>query len=196
MSAGMAAVEDFAEGRIRCWVERARKGDVGAFEALYREHVGRIHALCRRLCRDESEAEEMTQDAFVRAWERLDSFRGDSAFGSWLHRLTVNVVLTAWRSRQRYRERVLALDDFEGFDAAGPLSPEGAGLDLERAIDGLPTGARTIFVLHDIEGYRHGEIGEMTGLAEGTCKAQLHRARNLLRKALGYATNANDDRRA
>ncbi len=169
---------------VEHWVEQAQAGDVGAFEALYRSHVGRVHALCLRMCGDPREAEELTQDAFVRAWEKLDSFRGASAFSSWLHRLTVNVVLGSWRARGRHRERVVSIADVQ--DAADPEhepKPRLA-LDLESAIAALPAGARTVFVLHDVEGYRHRDVAEMTGLAVGTSKTQLHRARRLLRKAL------------
>ncbi len=177
---------DFAEAQARRWVARAQGGDGAAFEQLYRANVGRVYALCRRLCRDEAEAEELTQEAFVRAYERLALFRGDSAFSSWLHRLTVNVVLGKWRGQSRYRQRVLPLEDFEGFEPELPAAREGAAIDLERAIRQLPKGARTVFVLYDIEGYQHDEIAEATGLAVGTSKAQLHRARRLLREALGY----------
>lgn len=184
------AAEETAR-EVELWVARAQAGDAEAFEALYRRHAGRIYALCLRMAGDPREAEELVQDAFVRAWEKLDSFRGKSAFSSWLHRLTVNVVLGRWRSRGRRRERVVAFEDLAGSrtleDApAATVRPgqPGAGVDLERAIAVLPDGARTVFVLYDIEGYTHPEIAEMTGLAVGTCKAQLHRARALLRKAL------------
>lgn len=177
---------EFAEAQARRLVARAKEGDGAAFEQLYRGNVGRVYALCRRLCRDEAEAEELTQESFVRAYERLSMFRGESAFSSWLHRLTVNVVLGKWRGQSRYRQRVLPLEDLEGYEPAGPATSEDAAIDLERAISQLPKGARTVFVLYDIEGYQHDEIAEATGLAVGTSKAQLHRARRLLREALGY----------
>ncbi len=173
-------------------VARARAGDAGAFERLYRAHAGRVHALCLRLLGDRGHAEEATQDAFVRAWQRLGSFRGESAFGSWLHRLAANVALDRLR-RERRRAGGSA---GEGLDPDGvPESaraeaapaarpPEGAGIDLERAIRALPPRARIVFVLHDLEGYRHGEIADLAGIAEGTSKAQLHRARKLLRETL------------
>ncbi len=169
------------------WVARARAGEVSAFEHLYRANLGRIHALCLRMCGDAAEAEEMVQEAFVRAWEKLESFRGDSAFSSWMHRLTVNVVLGAWRSKGRRREQVV---DFADLAAAHPSHEPRPRhrVDLERAITELPPGARTIFVLHDVEGYTHRDIAAMTGLAEGTCKAQLHRARRLLRGRFESAT--------
>ncbi|MCP4658420.1 MAG: RNA polymerase sigma factor [bacterium] len=179
------AMDSFA---VDPWVERAQAGDTGAFEEIYRQHVGRVYALCLRMSGDPGEATELTQDAFVRAWEKLDTFHGSSAFSSWLHRLTVNVVLGRWRARGRQRERVVAIDEVvAGGGGRDPLQvPERRdAIDLERAIAALPTGARTVFVLHDVEGYGHKEIAEMTGLATGTSKAQLHRARRLLREALG-----------
>lgn len=166
------------------WVERAQAGEVGAFEELYRVHVGRVYGLCLRMCGDPQEAEELTQDAFVRVWEKLDSFRGASAFSSWLHRLTVNVVMGSWRAKGRHRERVVAIGDVSGWSDPQHSPKPRQGLDLERAIAQLPPGARTVFVLHDVEGYRHRDIAELTGLAVGTSKTQLHRARKLLRKAL------------
>ncbi len=169
---------------VEHWVARAQAGEVNAFEELYRLHVRRVYALCLRMSGDRREAEELTQDAFVRAWEKIESFRGSSAFSSWLHRLTVNVVLACWRAKGRHRERVVSIADVPGtLDPQHQPRPRLA-LDLERAIAGLPAGARTVFVLHDVEGYRHRDIAEMTGLAVGTSKTQLHRARRLLRKAL------------
>lgn len=162
-------------------VARAKDGDLAAFEALYRSHAGRIHAVCLRLTANPEEAEERTQDAFVRAWEKLGSFEGRSAFGSWLYRLAVNLVIDARRARAS-RRRVEVID--EEPDAPASIPEAGLGLDLERAIAGLPEGARTVYVLHEIEGYRHEEIGEVMGIATGTSKAQLHRARTLLRRSL------------
>ncbi len=165
-------------------MELAQAGDLGAFEELYRLHRGRVYALCLRMSGDAREAEELTQDAFVRAWEKLDGFRGASAFSSWLHRLTVNVVLGRWRSRGRHRERVVSIADVRSLPDPQHRPRPRLALDLESAIAALPPGARTVFVLHDVEGYRHRDIAELTGLAVGTSKTQLHRARKLLRKAL------------
>jgi len=158
--------------------------DEAAFEELYRQHVGRVYALCLRLAGNAAQAQELTQDVFVRAWEKLGSFRGESAFSSWLHRLAVNVVLQDRRATRRRENRVFPTDDLEAHEPASRGHNPGTAMDLEQAIAGLPDGARTIFVLHDIEGYRHEEIAEMTGLASGTSKAQLFRARRLLREAL------------
>jgi RNA polymerase sigma-70 factor (ECF subfamily) len=165
-------------------VRLAQQGDHGAFEQLYRLHVGRVYALCLRLSGDATEARTLTQDAFVRAWEGLATFRGDSEFSSWLHRLTVNVVLADRRAAARRERRVAADSDAAAYElgASEQWTPE--RLDLEQAIAALPPGARAVFVLYDIEGYDHGEIAKLVGIAPGTSKAQLHRARRLLREAL------------
>ena len=167
-------------------VRQAAAGDARAFEQLYRTHVDRIYGLCCRLCHgDTARAEQSTQDAFVRAWEKLGSFRGESRFGTWLHRLTVNVVLGEHRLLKRWVtfEDGVGTEDESSTDAVIPSQHEDAGLkmDLERAMSRLPNGARTVLVLHDIEGYQHEEIASLTGIAVGTSKAQLHRARRLMR---------------
>lgn len=154
-------------------VRAARSGDVDAFEALYRRHGDRIYALCLRMTGDPAAAEDLTQDAFVRAWSKLGGFRFESAFGTWLHRLAVNVVLRALEKR-----REATLDAVPELGAAP--RPSGLAIDLERAIGALPPRARLVFLLHDVEGYKHAEIAEATGIAVGTSKAQLHRARRLL----------------
>lgn len=171
-------------------VSRARRGDVDAFEKLYHRTAGRAFAVCVRMTGDRELAKELLQDVFVRVWERLDGFRGDAAFTSWLHRLTVNVVLAHSRSDRRRRARVDELPD-EADHARAPTDGGsvamdlGHRLDLERAIHGLPDRLRQVFVLHDMEGFRHEEIARMTGAADGTVRAQLHRARKMLMEALG-----------
>ncbi|HEX2682025.1 MAG TPA: sigma-70 family RNA polymerase sigma factor [Candidatus Dormibacteraeota bacterium] len=166
-------------------IQRAQQGDEAAFEALYRAHVGRVYALCLRLTADRREAEEFTQDTFVRVWERLASFRGESAFSSWLHRVTVNVVFLGLRASRRRAKRVVTTDDPATLERLGDAAaPAGGRLDLERAVQALPPGSREVFVLHDVEGYRHEEIAALLGVAVGTSKAQLFRARRLLREAL------------
>jgi len=175
-----------AESEDLTLVRQAAAGDSRAFEQLYRTHVDRIYGLCCRLCHgDTARAEQSTQDAFVRAWEKLGSFRGESRFGTWLHRLTVNVVLGEHRLLKRWVtfEDGVGTEDESSTDAVIPSQHEDAGLkmDLERAMSRLPKGARTVLVLHDIEGYQHEEIASLTGIAVGTSKAQLHRARRLMR---------------
>jgi RNA polymerase sigma factor (sigma-70 family) len=165
-------------------VARVQRGDGAAFDALYARTVGRVYAVCLRLCADRAEAERLTQDTFVQAWQRMRSFRGDSRFTSWLHRIAVNTVLQDRRSAGRREARVRLATDDELADVAGRPQSTELQLDLEQAIAGLPFGARTALVLHDIEGYTHQEIATMTGLAAGTIKAQLHRARQLLQQRL------------
>ncbi|MCJ7756006.1 MAG: sigma-70 family RNA polymerase sigma factor [Thermoanaerobaculales bacterium] len=169
------------QGRLAA---RAARGEVGAFEELYRLNVGRIYALCLRMSGNPSLAEEMVQETFVRAWQKVGSFRGASAFSTWLHRVAVNVVLGHQRTTDRRVARVTAPLDDAFPERTVPTAHPGETIDLERAIGGLPEGARTVFILHDVEGFRHHEISGLTGIAVGTSKAQLHRARKLLRKAL------------
>jgi len=137
---------------------------------------------------DATLAEELTQETFVRAWRKLSLFRGDSAFSSWVHAIAVNTVLSDRRARKRREARESVADepsDLERMaEAPTKRSPE-TGIDLERAMALLPPGARNVFILHDVEGFRHEEIARMLGVAEGTSKAQLHRARRLLREGLG-----------
>jgi RNA polymerase sigma-70 factor (ECF subfamily) len=178
------ANEEDPRAEERRLVSRAQGGDMAAFEELYRRNVGRVYALCMRLAGDPSLAEELAQDVFVRAWERLGTFRGESAFSSWLHPLTVNVALSERRARRRRVARVMTTDDLTPFEKPTRTTGPEAGMDLEKALAALPPGARSVFVLHDVEGYRHQEIAEMTGVAEGTSKAQLHRARRMMREAL------------
>jgi RNA polymerase sigma-70 factor (ECF subfamily) len=168
---------------VNLTLARAQQGDAEAFHLLYQEQVGRVYALCLRMAGNVAEAEEFTQDVFVRAWSQLATFRGESAFSTWLHRLAVNEVLQSRRSRTRREARVEPADS-EALDRHGGPPPPTPMPELERAIQSLPDGAREIFILYEIEGYQHQEIAEMTGVAEGTSKAQLHRARRLLRERL------------
>lgn len=166
-------------------IRRAQDGDVDAFEQLYREHAGRIYALCLRLrAGDAADATELMQDVFIRAWRRLSTFRGECAFSSWLHRLAVNTMLENARSDRRRMARVLPMDDTSRLEGTVRSSGVDLRMDMEEAIASLPKGARLAFVLHDVEGYQHQEIAEQLGVSVGTIKAQLHRARRLLRERL------------
>ena len=164
-------------------VALAAGGDASAFERIYRMHVARIHSLTRRML-STREADEVTQDIFVRTWQKLGQFRGESAFATWLHRLAINVVIERRRSFAVQRERMtddpLALDMLTVAPARADLT-----VDFEQAIAQLPPGAREIFTLHDVEGYKHREIAAMLEITAGTSKRQLHRARMLMRKHLG-----------
>lgn len=166
-------------------VALAAGGDSLAFERLYRTHVNRVYSLCARMSGSRAKGEELTQDVFVRTWEKLPQFRGESAFSTWLHRLAVNVVLNARKVDGKHAARI----DEDGAEeerwdegAKAPLHLE--RMDLAQAIAKLPPGARRIFVLHDVEGYKHEEIAGIFGITTGGSKAQLHRARLLLREAL------------
>jgi RNA polymerase sigma-70 factor, ECF subfamily len=164
-------------------IRRAQAGDVDAFEILYHDHAGKVYALCLRLrAGDRSDATELMQDVFIRAWRSLSTFRGDCAFSSWLHRLAINTMLENVRSEGRREARVLAIDDTSRLSGAAQSSDIELKMDIEEAVASLPRGARLAFVLHDVEGYQHQEIAEQLGVSVGTVKAQLHRARRLLRE--------------
>jgi RNA polymerase sigma-70 factor (ECF subfamily) len=166
-------------------IRLAQEGDSAAFERLYRVQSGQVYALALRLTGNRDSALDLVQDAFVRAWERLASFRGESAFGSWLHRLTVNVYLNQSRSDSRRRTREDILDDAnEADNIAQVASDPSHRLDLESAIARLPQGARTAFVLHDVEGFSHDEIAATLGLATATVRSHVFRARHLLMEIL------------
>ncbi|MGB5486203.1 MAG: sigma-70 family RNA polymerase sigma factor [Lysobacterales bacterium] len=175
----------------KLWVDKARVGDQLAFEKLYRSHCDRIYGLCWRMCGgDRALAEDMLQEAFVRAWNKLHLFRGDSKFGTWLHRLAVNVVLSDRRIRVKRLQREQTFsDDIERVQVGDRDVYAGLRKDLEAAIAGLPERARTVLVLYDIEGYQHNEIAEMTGMAVGSSKAQLHRARKMVQEILKDSGN-------
>jgi RNA polymerase sigma factor (sigma-70 family) len=169
---------------VSALVRRAADGDIAAFEQLYRDHVGRVHgAILRLVGMDRARAEELTQDAFVRAWQKLSSFRHESAFSTWLHRLGINTALMDLRGR-RDEDTMdnAALELAAGGDVPFCAAERG---DLERAVSNLPPRARAVLVLHDVEGWKHEEISVELGMAVGSSKAQLHRARGLLRRALG-----------
>src|SRR5580700_5018862 len=163
-------------------VQRARAGDARAFERIYREHSGRVYGLCLRMTRDVHLAEDCVQETFINAWRALARFETRSSLGTWLHRIAVNACL----SKRRKGAAVEPLpDDDEGEMSDWTLETPVEVREIEAAIDALPDGARDALVLHALYGYSHDEAAQMLGLAEGTCKAQLHRARRLLRDRLG-----------
>ena len=180
MQRTVAGTSHIAEGDDL--VRRAQQGDVGAFEALYRKHAPAAYAVCRRMLGNDDEARELLQDVFVRAWERLPSFRGESSLGTWLHRLAVNVVLERFRSVKRDAARRAEVPD----DAIGhsPENDADARMDLDAALGTLAPGARQAFVLHDVYGYSHDEIASLTGIAPATARVQLWRARRALMRIL------------
>lgn len=183
-----ATSSDYSQGMVpdiqqkvadeTAWISRAMRSDSRAFEALYRLHVDKVYGLCLRMTGNVGEAEDCTQEAFIQAWNKMRKFRGDSAFATWLHRIAVNTVLGRMRKSKRERDRIQAVAD----TAPAPVATGDTGelRDLAAAIDRLPEGARHVFVLHAVYGYSHDEAADMLGIAAGTSKAQLHRARRLL----------------
>jgi RNA polymerase sigma-70 factor (ECF subfamily) len=163
-------------------VARALAGDVKAFEHLYRRHAGGVYAVCMRISVDPVRADELTQETFVRAWENLSGFRGESAFEHWIRKIAVNTSLVALRSLRRRGSWEVLSEDIEAY--ASTQDGRHSNIDLEKAIGSLPPQARAVLVMHDVEGYRHEEIARLMNIATGTSKAQLHRARKLLREAL------------
>ena len=172
-----SAISDEAD-----WIARAQRADMGAFERLYRMHIDKVYGLCLRMTGNVAEAEDCAQDAFIQAWNKLDKFRGDSAFATWLHRIAVNSVLGRIRKSKREQDRIQVVGDTVDSPVAVPDT--GEMRDLAEAVNRLPEGARHVFVLYAVYGYSHEEAGKMLGIAPGTSKAQLHRARRLLAQQL------------
>ena len=168
-------------------VERARAGDQRAFRSLYDMNVDRIYRLAYRMAGEDDLAMDFTQEAFLRAWNRLDQFRGDAAFSTWLHSITVSVALNGLRKVDRHRKRERSLEDAPPVAARERISEPGVRDRIQTAVDDLPEIYRTVFLMHDLEGFNHGEIAEALGVAEGTSKARLSRARSKLRETLGPA---------
>ena len=181
-SKGVAAVTEQGLNDEQGWVERAQQADTAAFESLYRLHVDRVYGLCLRMTGNPSEAEDCTQEAFIQAWNKLSKFRGDSAFSTWIHRIAVNSVLGRMRKARRELDRIQAVTDISPVPET--VGDSGNFEDLQNAVDNLPDGARHVFVLHAVYGYSHNETGDMLGIAAGTSKAQLHRAKRLLAQQL------------
>ena len=164
------------------WIAKAKRSDAGAFERLYRMHIDKVYGLCLRMTGNVAEAEDCAQEAFIQAWTKLDKFRGDSAFSTWLHRIAVNAVLGRIRKSKREQDRIKVA--FEQSSSPVSVTDHGELRDLSEAVDRLPRGARHVFVLHAVYGYSHDETGAMLDIAAGTSKAQLHRARRLLAQQL------------
>jgi RNA polymerase sigma-70 factor, ECF subfamily len=182
-----ASIADRSQTPDRDLVAAARGGDMRAFERLYRLHSGKVMGLCLRMTRQHDVAEDCVQQTFIRAWRNLGAFEGRSAFGTWLHRIAVNEVLSYARNHSTRAES----DDEAVSDAE--LEPRestreydaGQVMDMERALGTLPPGSRHVVVLQAVYGYSHEEVADMLGIAVGTCKAQLHRGRRLLRERMG-----------
>jgi RNA polymerase sigma-70 factor (ECF subfamily) len=179
----MGTVPKAAETDEGTLIKRAQDADARAFEALYRRHVDKVYGLCLRMTGNVGEAEDCAQEAFIQAWKQLKRFRGDSAFSTWLHRIAVNAVLGRMRKSKREQDRIRAVAEQVEVSPAA-VADTGELRDLAEAIDRLPQGARHVFVLNAVYGYSHEEAGNMLGIAVGTSKAQLHRARRMLAEQL------------
>ena len=181
-SQGMVIASQPAISEEAAWIRRAQKSDSRAFERLYRMHIDKVYGLCLRMTGNVAEAEDCAQEAFIQAWNKLSKFRGESAFATWLHRIAVNAVLGRMRKSKREQDRIQVAAEI----SPGPASIGDSGnlRDLSDAVDRLPAGARHVFVLSGIYGYSHQEASNMLGIAVGTSKAQLHRARRLLSQQL------------
>jgi len=176
-------------------VTAARGGDMRAFERLYRTHSGKVMGLCLRMTRRRDVAEDCVQQTFIRAWKNLQAFEGRSSFGTWLHRIAVNEVLSHGRNHgTRSESNEDAIEDAIAEPGDGHKEYDaGEVMDLERALSTLPDGSRHVVVLQAVYGYSHEECADMLGVAVGTCKAQLHRGRKLLRERMGLQAEANDE---
>lgn len=167
-------------------VRQAAAGNTYAFKELYNSNVSRVYAVCLRAAQDRDLAEELTQEVFIKAWEKLNTFQFESKFSSWLHSIAVNQFLMMKRSEKRFSERVAELSEI--VNRENPLNKAkhsyDSRIDIEGALEKLPEQARLAFILHDIEGYKHHEISEIMNIEIGTSKAHLHRARKMLRKEL------------
>ena len=165
-------------------IARVRAGDSAAERSLYDAHVDRVYRLAYRLAGDDALAQDFTQETFIRAFDRLDSFRGEAAFSTWLHAITTTVVLNGLRKVKRFRQRETDIEDAHAVGSTRREANPDLKVRLTKAINALPEGYRTVFVMHDVEGYTHEEIGAALGVETGTSKAQLSRARAKLRVAL------------
>jgi RNA polymerase sigma-70 factor, ECF subfamily len=175
-------------------VAAARRGDTRAFEGLYRLHCGKVMGLCLRMTRQHDIAEDCVQQTFIKAWRNLGAFEGRSSFGTWVHSIAVHVVLGHLRSQKPWLTTSITGADDDESDAFEESQEQDTGqvIDVERALMTLPEGARCVVVLQAIYGYSHEEVAGMLGIAVGTCKAQLHRARHLLRTRLDISENSDE----
>jgi RNA polymerase sigma-70 factor (ECF subfamily) len=181
-SQSMSTANTNAYAEERALIKRAQSSDAQAFEALYRLHIDKVYGICLRMTGNVSEAEDCAQEAFIQAWNKMQKFRGDSAFSTWLHRIAVNSVLGRMRKTKREQDRIMAVA--ETSMPTLDTGDTGELRDLSDAVNRLPEGARNVFVLHAVYGYSHNEAGNMLGIAAGTSKAQLHRAKRLLAQQL------------
>lgn len=187
------AIKDVSSAPDFELTQSAAKGDMVAFEEIYQRHHRRVYSICLRMLQNAHEAEDLTQDVFIQLYRKIGSFRGDSAFTTWLHRMTVNQVLMHFRKRNVKFEKTTEEGETPDQIVAGTANPDRMPvvdkIALENAIDQLPTGYKNVFVLHDVEGFEHEEVAKILGCSVGTSKSQLHKARLKLRKLLKKKAN-------
>lgn len=192
-SAAPSTIVDLSKAKDFDLTQAASKGDMAAFEEIYQRHHRRVYSICLRMLQNAYEAEDLTQDVFIQLYRKVGSFRGDSAFTTWLHRLTVNQVLMHFRKRNVKFEKVTEEGETPDQIVTGTADPERMRIvdkiALENAIDQLPEGYKNVFVLHDVEGFEHEEVARILGCSVGTSKSQLHKARLKLRKLLKKKAN-------
>lgn len=172
------------EQRLNGLIEAAKSGDRGAYQQIYHQHIGQVYALCFRLTGDKCNAEEAAQEVFIQVWQKLQNFKGDSKFSTWLHSVTSNVTISYLRKQKGWWQKMLNIEDSPVMEM--PSEGLSADIDLDEYIVRLPERARIVFVLHAIEGYRYEEIAERMNIAVGSCKAQFHRAKQLMKEWMGY----------
>ncbi|WP_425325584.1 RNA polymerase sigma factor [Planctobacterium marinum] len=172
------------EQRMKGLIASAQQGDRAAYQQIYQQHIGQVYALCYRLTGDKDHAEEAAQEVFIQVWQKLDNFKGDSKFSTWLHSVTSNVAISYLRKQKGWLQKMFNLED----SAVADMPSEGltGEIDLDAIIIRLPERARIVFVLHAIEGYRHEEIAQRMNIAVGSSKAQFHRAKQLMKDWMGY----------
>lgn len=176
------AKDVFAQKQEQEWIATAKAGDRHAFSQLYHLHIGKVYALCLRMLTNRDQAEDVAQEVFVQVWLKLENFRGEAKFSTWLHSVATNTVLTHMRKQKNWVQKVFSIEDQQHLEQAGNEIEDLS--DLDKLILRLPEKARIVFVLFAVEGYRHEEIAAMLNMAVGSSKSQYHRARNLLKEWL------------
>ncbi len=178
------AQELFSVNHEQEWIARAKQGDQQAFHHLYENYHRKIYALCWRMLADKDSAEDVCQEVFVQLWQKINNFRGESKFGTWLHSVATNIVLGHLRKHKNWFQKIFSLEEQNVVEASEELQEHSGLTELDLKIQQLPEKARLVFVLFAVEGYRHEEISKMLGMAVGSSKSQYHRARKLLRESL------------
>ena len=180
----VAAEDKFGAQADANLVQAVKQGDKKAYRQLYDKHIGRVYALCYRLTADKALAEDAAQEVFVQLWQKIENYRGDSKFTTWLHSVTSNVTISYLRKQKNWWQKMFSIEDSEAMQHSAESSTD--SVDLDAYVTRLPERARLVFVLHALEGYRHEEIANMLNMAVGSSKAQFHRSKQLIKEWMGY----------